>query len=563
MPYPLISSDCDCDGVPPGLSNVPVQFSSSFARRFYAFAFLCAGVPVHRLKYTSGQWERQPVTGETAWELVLEIDGDPVECRLIMTANGTTPGGVEIVLERAAGGVIAIWENIALWQPHIVCQMKLVFKDLTCKALRINPYPCLLPSMPLPPECDPYSDTDQVVSCWRVQIPAHEVLCRLVDGGTELDAETFTLFPTFEILCLPLEEYDSIDPAAYFGGTCWYRGQIIVRPGVNWTPGVPEGEGFLVQIDSFRLTVDVGGGLQIHVQRDQITPLNTPALPAGEWHRQDPDFGDSLSISATSLWDGTANPVWSYGTFETYFTLVNEDEGEQVPSVSFPVPPAIDPEDPHVLTAAAVLGANPDPASIPCNPLPAQPAANCGGAAKWRLNRKCYDGTQGKYWLTLLENNCRGQCGEGSCVPDAPVSIPVDEFIDDETAESMGLLDLLAEGDFWWECKCGTAGTYTEPDCPVVCEGGCDYVIAGYTSENGTFGTQSGSLTIEITSDGTSGGTHVGYVYLNVSSNYCSGDGCSCPGGTKYSTSLAYWGIGGFPSSSVLVGSPGGTFDCE
>lgn len=190
------------------------------------------------------------------------------------------------------------------------------------------------------------------------------------------------------------------------------------------------------------------------------------------------------------------------------------------------------------------------------NPNP----TNCLGTSVWYLRRTLCDLPDSYiYYWEMEDNTCSGACGEPSeCAPDIPFELP-ETPIDDTTADGLGLLALV-DTTVDAGCSCND-NAYVPPNCPEECSGTCDYTIAGYTSACGSFGTLAGTLVIDITDDGTSGGTHLGYVYLNVSSNNCTT--CGCISGTRYSTTLAYWGIGGFPCGSGLVGSPGGTFNCE
>ena len=192
------------------------------------------------------------------------------------------------------------------------------------------------------------------------------------------------------------------------------------------------------------------------------------------------------------------------------------------------------------------------------NPNP----VNCLGVGQWYLRRilcELIGPDVYLYYWEMEENGCSGVCGEPSeCTPNVPFDLPETPITDTE-ADGLGLLELL-DTIVLSDCSCND-NAYVPPNCPEVCAGTCDYVIAGYTSACGSCGTMAGTLVIDITSDGTSGGTHIGYVYLNVSANNCTT--CSCVSGTRYSTSLAYWGIGGFPCNSALVGSPGATIDCE
>jgi len=192
------------------------------------------------------------------------------------------------------------------------------------------------------------------------------------------------------------------------------------------------------------------------------------------------------------------------------------------------------------------------------NPNP----VNCLGVGQWYLRRilcELVGPDVYLYYWEMEENGCSGVCGEPSeCTPNVPFDLPETPITDTE-AEGLGLLELL-DTIVLSDCSCND-NAYVPPNCPEVCAGTCDYVIAGYTSACGSYGTMAGTLVIDITSDGTSGGTHIGYVYLNVSANNCTS--CSCVSGTRYSTSLAYWGVGGFPCNSALVGSPGATIDCE
>ncbi|TXH51481.1 MAG: hypothetical protein E6Q97_18280 [Desulfurellales bacterium] len=192
-------------------------------------------------------------------------------------------------------------------------------------------------------------------------------------------------------------------------------------------------------------------------------------------------------------------------------------------------------------------------------------APRCNGKARWRLARDCYDGSRWLYYWVKLWDTCSGRCDSGSGRCQVPIPFVLPEYLVDDVAAAAwingDLLEAYEEPYFEADCECSTDEEYSRIDCPEPCSGTCDYTIAGYTSGCGTYGVTSGTLTIDITSDGTSGGTHIGYVYLTVASDNCTG--CGCVEGTKYLTELNYWGIGGFPCSAALVGSPGGTFNCD
>lgn len=159
-------SDCDCEGVARFLTSIPVGMDGSLAMEAYTIDLRCTiGLNI-KMTWDGSAWVSDP------FNVILEDGGGNVSCILTMTAGGTAPEDVEVLLEREAGGDVAKWVNKPLWQPHRAVRMKRIWHDLTCDGISWNPYPCLIPSGVAPP-CEELGYPD--VLYWLIKIPANYV----------------------------------------------------------------------------------------------------------------------------------------------------------------------------------------------------------------------------------------------------------------------------------------------------------------------------------------------------------------------------------------------------
>ena len=305
-----------------------------------------------RLRHAgSDTWDLVLGTSETAWNVVLEEGEAAVACTLTMIVSGATPGAVEVVMEREAGGVVAQWENKALWQPHMTAQMRLVYHDPTCTALRWNPYPCLRPTEAGPCGVNAYRNMPYWV--WHVPAITWQSSVHHTGPGSEPGDVTYILLgtmPAFDLYCESRLTSDDDDVPAFAkrcGGSCYYWGEIQVQADLSyeWSSG------HVARVTSYRMGATFcanPGGVEVFTyMRDIVTSVDDasgPSLPnvASPLDTLSPPTNFVRNYSVTSL---------PYGSIATY-SNVNPDSSSDVPTGRFELD-EVNPSHPRIEVTAA------------------------------------------------------------------------------------------------------------------------------------------------------------------------------------------------------------------
>jgi len=539
------------------LGRIPVSSSNTQAWPTYLAEMQCVGA--FPLRRWGDEWLNVSPHPEEPIEFdaVLVEDAPPTPCVVRMTETGTARGAVKLEMARAAGGMVAEYRNLALWQPNVATWFKLVNFDRAATALKWAPYIQVLPRAV-------YN-------------------CRNVHGGAKVYGWTIGIPDTGQG---GLEPYDEIDHSSEPPdeledgdcGGCGFKGvigDVRVDLCLAWTTSTTGN--LLLQLG------DLAGGAVFNAPIDG-SPIEIEYEFVG---------GGTVTVTATPLLEGTPfgsipcnTPGSCYGIstwimrrrchaggYAQYkWELQSSDCSGRCetpvcrPKEPWPLLPGlVSDEDAEDLGYFAYVDAEPVNGACQCGPEP--PAPDCvEGCSAWTMRRLLCTGAQVRYiylWEPLPES-CDGVCGSGNpCYPTPPFELPLGPLTDAEAEEwSGGNLLEMVDSDFAGGCSC-SGDPYESPECPVVCEGVCDYNIVGYASDNGTFGIQTGDRTVAITHDGTPSGNEQGTVYLQLIANNCTDmEDCGCSNATLYSTKAAFWPGGEFPSDGSALGQ-GRVYDCE
>lgn len=577
--------DCTCRCHSPGIAFIPI--AGAWWPRVFKFAHLCGTETITFLNEDMGNvWTGRLGTNEDGSLIPVTVtcNGETIEVDATLTISGLDRGQVKVELKRKPGdgGTLVVqWISLAAVQPHCMLQMKREKYDIACGCDLWNPFQCLTPFVQtadcalcngdhwaLKVKLDLHSDViDDEIEAFVNSTPW------LAEQGVPRD------FAYIPCAWTTVVSAPTTVEAPWLSGTKNITIQVVKALDTDFVDGLHQ---------AFYLTVNSEGVTVALNMKFPIATLAAPGMP--QWCLEESwtagDESSSAKITAVRIRTtrsgftdsdcilGVGNYCQGASIFEVRRTRRGEDSwlfdwkpisntcegGCLTPGRCVPMIPTGD--DVPELPETAITQAEAEGLGI-WSLVGEQYVSLCGcgapylptspGKCWWVMDRVLCSEEDGTYvygW-TLIESTCAA--GYEPVPPHSIITTPITEA----AAAIEGYDVELGELQEGW-CEFG-APAYEFPSCgDEPCGGNCSYVIAGYTSANGTFGTQDGSLIIDITTPGVG---HEGYVYLNVSSNDCTT--CNCPAGTKHISSFQYWGPGGFPNSGVLVGSPGGTFDCE
>lgn len=493
--------------------------------------------------------------------LVCDVDGVETVLQGTMTVTNKDAEGITIDIVTYDNVWVAKYKSMAAFQPHCDLPLKLVdYNEVAAPELvnNWNPYPTLRPIGAEAP-CGPdglnhrWAYTLQITDV-DDSVMNFEVAQALADLGA-LSGTLWTgsrashAFPFRVTGATNVGQGGPGVTVPWSGGTDWWVCRISLTAGVfTGGTGIFSARVFIYNTDgdydwrsSANYVYECIGGLAVVLVGDD--PLVDPGLITPCWETGFSDSGASMLTPSTAA---TPPP----------------------PVVAIPCNGSFS----GTPTVAYTAGDLSD-----CNPGGAGPGEPCAGGSTWVMQRvPCPLWGEGRYiygFILVDSSTCQGRCrsGSGRCGA-IPPFYPKPYPLTDEQATAEGYdayLDQATAG----ACGCGGSNTTDGQalECPDVyeppvtdeCGGSCVYEIVGYASDNGTFGVQVSDRTVAITHDGTPSGNEVGTVYLNVTSDTCSGtETCGCSSDTLYDTEAGFWLFGEFPSDDSGLGGAY-VYDCE